>query len=311
MDIEKYNDLQKTLKRKNKRFNSISKIIVLIFFLLTIIIIILMKIPMFLIFFILVFELIIALIILSTIKGSLLGGEREQLSKLYPKIKEEAVLKSLKKYFTNVTYNSKKGFSDSFICEEGLLSTGDRYSSNDSISATYNNINFCQSDIHIEVERKEEDEEGNVRTYYETVFRGRWMVFDFNKKFKSNLIVQYGYFQNLIYGKDYVNVETEDVEFNNIFEVYAENEHEAFYILTPNFMEKLKKIYEKLQNYGIRLLFNDNKLHIGLDGSDDAFEFLELEEISEEKLKTTMESDIRLIIDFIDELDLTNDLFKR
>ena len=311
MDIEKYNDLQKELKRKNKKFDSISKIIVLIVFLLTIITIILMKIPMFLIFFILVFELIIALIILSTIKGSLLGGEREQLSKLYPKIKEEAVLKSLKKYFTNVTYNSKEGFSDSFICEEGLLSTGDRYSSNDSISATYNNINFCQSDIHIEVERKEEDEEGNVRTYYETVFRGRWMIFDFNKKFKSNLIVQHGYFPNLIYGKEYVNVETEDVEFNSIFGVYAEDEHEAFYILTPNFMEKLKKIYERLQNHGIRLLFNDNKLHIGLNGSDDAFEFLELEEINEEKLKTTMESDIRLIIDFIDELDLTNDLFKR
>ena len=33
--------------------------------------------------------------------------------------------------------------------------------------------------------------------------------------------------------------------------------------------------------------------------------------ISEEKLKTTMESDIKWIIDFIDELDLTNDLFKR
>ncbi len=311
MDIEKYNNLQKELKRKSKKFDLISKIIVLIVLLLTTIIVMLVKMPMPLIFLILFFELIIALIILYTIKSFLLGDEGEQLNKLYSKIKEEVVLKSLKKYFTNVTYNSKKGFSDSFICEEGLLSTGDRYSSNDSISGTYNNINFCQSDIHIEVEKKEEDEDGNVRTYYETIFAGRWMIFDFNKKFKSNLIVESGAFPNLVYGKKYVNIETEDVEFNNMFEVYAEDDHEAFYILTPNFMEKLKNIYEKLQNYEIRLLFNGNKLHIGLNGSDDAFEFSELEEISEEKLKTTMESDIRLIIDFIDELDLTNDLFKR
>lgn len=311
MDIEKYNDLQKKLKRKNKRFNSISRIIILILLVPTIIFAVMVKLPMPLIFFILFFELIIFLIISSIIRSFSSGDEIEQLNKLYPKIKEEAVLKFLKKYFTNVTYNSIKGFRASFIREEGLLSTGDRYSSNDSISGTYNNINFCQSDIHIEEERKEEDEEGNVRTYYETIFEGRWMVFDFNKKFKSNLIVESGVFPNLVSNKEYVSVETEDVEFNNIFEVYAEDEHEAFYILTPNFMEKLKKIYEKLQNYGIRLLFNDNKLHIGLNGSDDAFEFLELEEISEEKLKTTMESDIRLIIDFIDELNLTNDLFKR
>lgn len=75
--------------------------------------------------------------------------------------------------------------------------------------------------------------------------------------------------------------------------------------------EKIKNVLEKLQNYEIRLLFKGNKLHIGLNGSDDTFEISELEEISEEKLKTTMESDIKWIIDFIDELDLTNDLFKR
>ena len=48
-----------------------------------------------------------------------------------------------------------------------------------------------------------------------------------------------------------------------------------------------------------------------LNGYDNTFEISELEEISEEKLKTIMESDIKWIIDFIDELDLTNDLFKR
>lgn len=42
-----------------------------------------------------------------------------------------------------------------------------------------------------------------------------------------------------------MDIETEDVEINNSFNIYAQTEHEAFYILTPSFMEKLKKIDKK------------------------------------------------------------------
>ena len=108
-----------------------------------------------------------------------------------------------------------------------------------------------------------------------------------------------------------MDIETEDVEFNNSFNIYAQTEHEAFYILTPSFMEKLKKIDKKIQSAGIRFLFNNNKLHIGINNSDDAFEFDELKEINEQEIEANMENDIRLIIDLIDELDLTNDLFKK
>ena len=76
-------------------------------------------------------------------------------------------------------------------------------------------------------------------------------------------------------------------------------------------MEKLKKIDKKIQSEEIRFLFNNNKLHIGINNSDDAFEFDELKEINEQEIEANMENDIRLIMDLIDELDLTNDLFKK
>lgn len=41
------------------------------------------------------------------------------------------------------------------------------------------------------------------------------------------------------------------------------------------------------------------------------FEFDELKEINEQEIEANMENDIRLIMDLIDELDLTNDLFKK
>ena len=37
-------------------------------------------------------------------------------------------------------------------------------------------------------------------------------------------------------------VKMEDVDFNRMFKIYAENELDAFYILTPNMMEKIKKL---------------------------------------------------------------------
>ena len=311
MDIEKYNMLQRNYTKKNIKLNLVSLLIISIIELISIIILIMKKSSIKLIITTMIIELIVLLLVLVIIKITLFSNDKKEIYELYLKIKEELVLKVLKKHFTNITYNQSKGLTESFIRKEGLMSTGDIYSSNDSISGTYKNIKFCQSDINIEEEKEEKDDEGNVTTYYETVFRGRWLVFDFNKEFKSNLIVESGAFPNLVYGQEYMDIETEDVEFNNSFNIYAQNEHETFYILTPSFMEKLKKIDKKIQSEGIRFLFNNNKLHIGINNSDDAFEFDELKEINEQEIEANMENDIRLIMDLIDELDLTNDLFKK
>ena len=137
------------------------------------------------------------------------------------------------------------------------------------------------------------------------------MIFDFNKEFKSNLIVESGFFRNLISREEFTSVDTENVEFNKKFNIFAEDEHEAFYILTPSFIEKIENIDEKIESSGIRFLFNNNKLHIGIYNHDDAFEFSSIGEISEEKLEANMEDDIKLIIELINDLNLTNDLFKR
>ena len=104
-------------------------------------------------------------------------------------------------------------------------------------------------------------------------------------------------------------VEMEDVEFNKNFCVYAENEHEAFYILTPHFMEKLKEIETKI-NAGIMFCFVDNKLHIAIDNNTDSFEYNVHKPINEKEIEEDIIKDIKIITDFADELNLDNDLFK-
>lgn len=56
----------------------------------------------------------------------------------------------------------------------------------------------------------------------------------------------------------------ESEAFNEKFEVYAEDEHEAFYLLTPSFMEKLEQAEHELDGrmyYG----FFGHEFHVAVD----------------------------------------------
>ncbi len=159
---------------------------------------------------------------------------------------------------------------------------------------------------------KKKDEEGRTRTVWETLFKGRLMVFDFNKQFKANIQVSSRYFdaESLPWGKKFTRVKMEDLEFNKNFCVYAQSEHEAFYILTPHFMEKLKEVTNKL-NCGVMFCFVDNRLHIAIDNNEDSFECNVFKVINEQEIEEDIIKDIKVITDFVNELSLDNDLFRK
>ena len=184
---------------------------------------------------------------------------------------------------------------------------GDRYTSNDYVSGTYKNINFIQSDVHIEEKKKVEDSDGEIKEEWETIFLGRWMIFDFNKNFKANIFVSdyYPFLQN----KGYKEISLEDEEFNKLFNVYAEDEHEAYYVLTPHFMEKLKKLKKEL-NCGVLFYFVESKLHVAVNNFKDSFEPNLSKIINEEEIENNITKDIKLITDLVVDLNLENDLFK-
>lgn len=308
MSVEELKELQKEIKAEKEKHEKRSKIIVIIVILITYIIIfsLIKEISLFLIIFSTMIALFIGafISIITSPKGLVMKQK-----KLSEEFKNTFVRKALNNYFDNLEYNPDKGLDESSIREKGLLSTGDWYSSNDYVSGTYNKIKFERADIHIEKKEERKNSSGEIEEVWVTQFKGPWMIFDFNKKFKFNLIIQNGYFINYLTGEA-KRIETEDVSFNKEFSIYATDEHEAFYILTPNFMEKIKKISKRLGHGRVRLAFNDSKLHIGINSGDDLFEYNFLEEINEAKIEEKFKKDIKVIIDLIDDLDLTNDLFK-
>ena len=229
--------------------------------------------------------------------------------------KEAFVLKSLKSVFTDLVYEPEKGLDESIISNTGMMDMGDRYSSNDYISGKYKNINVVQSDVHIEEEHETTDGDGNTTTTWVTIFRGRWMIFDFNKCFKANIqVCQKGFGNSRLsnWGAKikYKKVMMEDQVFNNSFRTYAQDEHDAFYILTPSLMEKIKKLASNISGK-LLFCFIDNKLHIGIQNNKDSFEHGIFTRIDEEKVTNEISQDIKLITNFIDELSLDNDLFRR
>lgn len=310
MSIEELKQLQSKIIKKAKICNRICIPIIIAIIILTNILtlsnlinhqVILMDL------FISLFELIFGLIITTIIKNIINGKDINKFNKAYKHI---FVLKTLQNKFDNLIYNVESGFNESFIEQTRMIRTADRFESNDYVSGTYKNINFGQSDIHIQEKHETRDSDGNTRTTWVTIFEGRWMIFDFNKQFKSNIqIVSSDFIAETSPWKMKL-VKMEDVEFNKKFKIYTQNELEVFYILTPHFMEKIKSIYNELK-CGMMFCFIDNKLHIAIDNRDDSFEYDVYKPINEEEIKQEISKDIELITDLVDDLDLDNNLFKK
>lgn len=229
--------------------------------------------------------------------------------------KNTFVLNSLQSIFTELNYQPEMGISEQLIRSTQMMNMGDRYSSNDFIAAKYKNISVIQSDVHIEEKRETRDSDGHTRTTWVTIFKGRWMVFDFNKVFKANIQVsQKGFgnskINNWFVETKYKKVMMEDQVFNDMFRTYAQSEHEAFYILTPALMEKIKQLVSNIQGK-VLFCFIDNKLHVGIQNNKDSFEHSIFKKIDETKIMEQISKDIKLITNFVDELDLDNDLFKK
>lgn len=308
MTIEELKELQNQIIEKEKKYNSIGGITYLALIIPSIIMMIIWKSDYFsIIVFLMAISTIFGIIFIA-IKSCATNKEKVKFNNEFKKI---FVFNSLSKYFKDLKYLPNGGIREVDIIAYSTLDTADSFSSNDYVSGLYKDIKFEQSDVLIRERHEETDADGNTRTVWETIFKGRYMIFDFNKEFKSNVKVVTKRFEanTFPWGKKMSNIKMEDVEFNKMFAIFAENDHEAFYILTPTFMEKMKDIYNKLK-VPIMFCFLNNKLHVAIDNRDDSFEWNVFKPIDENKINEEITKDIELITNFVDDLDLDNDLFK-
>ena len=187
---------------------------------------------------IVIFSLGLIFTIIYFIRINKFGVEYKKQYKAY------FVEKNLKNLFTDLKYDHNLGMPREVLSATKMIRTGDIYSSNDFASGKYKDVGFTQADVHIQEEHTDSDGD----TSYTTVFKGRWMVFEFQRKFTFRMqVVQKWFMANLkpkvgANGRKIERIQVESQEFNKRFKIFAEDGFEAFYILDPAFLDNILKL---------------------------------------------------------------------
>lgn len=210
------------------------------------------------------------------------------------------VSSTMSKVFTDLKYSHEWEMPREVLANTGMICMGDRYSSNDYCIAKYKGFPFIQADVHIQEEH--EDSDGD-RTYV-TIFRGRWITFDFKKDFGKKLLVAGKHFYPEKRDKTFKKIELESNEFNKMFDVYAQDGFEAFYLLDPAVMERMMKLSE-LHDGRVMVCFTDGKMHIAINNNTDSFEPPRYTQKIDEKTEfNKVINDIKVVTNIVDELKL-------
>ncbi|MCF7930114.1 MAG: DUF3137 domain-containing protein [Acholeplasmataceae bacterium] len=223
-------------------------------------------------------------------------------------IKKELVTSLLKEQFDDVFYDQHGSIPVSRIVATGMVKRPDRSTAEDYIRGKYKGVGFEVCDIDFKERVEHRDSKGNVTVTYETYFKGRWYIYTFERKFDDELRIVEGRGWG-ISKKNLVKIDTESMEFNKKFAIYASTQEYGFYHITSTMIEKLLEL-EKLHRGSILYYFVKDELHIGVNDRKDYMEISLKKPINEESIKAFM-TDIELIPAIINELRLDSSKFKK
>lgn len=220
--------------------------------------------------------------------------------------------KLLREIITNISPNLDY-FPNKFIDKKefyypNIYKIADFYGGNDLIEGKFKGVNIKLSDLFLQEEIITYDEKGNQKVRYETIFKGIFFIADFNKFFTSKTYVLSNKiaFLNKFGNRAYMD----DVEFEKCFKTFTNDQINARYVLTPNFMErvlKIKNYFKKELNFA----FLDSKIYIYLEFNYDSFEpKLHNSLIGENSILEIYEKNILEILNLVEELNLNNKIWK-
>jgi len=237
----------------------------------------------------------------------------EKIRRRYKKLYNAVIVRTtLERYFEIEEFNSDYGIPKGTIDATKMIRTGNNYKTDDLIKGKYKDIYFMQSDVLME-------DRASIAPFVKskpiTYFKGRWMIFEFNKRFKCDLMVFEKAFMltgkkhSLVLDSKIDKIEFESSQFNEHFDAYTNNQTEAFYVMTPQLMEAVEDL-RKDTHGALLLCFKNNMLHVGVNSGRWAFEPPIFSPIDVSSVGSQIDDDIRLITKFVDELKLNEKVYK-
>lgn len=238
--------------------------------------------------------------------GIIFGGKGQTFkSKFRTFVKTELVDKLLSSYFEEYKFTEKGVIPLEAVNRAGLYQNPDRYSGEDLITGKYKNIEFKVSDVKM-LEKQVVRTKNGTHVTYIPYFTGRWYIYKFPKKLDHTLkIVESRYSANMRGLKKY---ETEMIEFNKKFSIFASDQSFFYQLITPYMIERLL-LLEKAHRGSIGYAFIGDELHIAINDNSNSLELSFNKVINQENIIHFVE-DIKLIKDIVDELYLDDVKFR-
>lgn len=193
----------------------------------------------------------------------------------------------------------------------------DRYSGNDYVNGSIDGVPIEFSDVHAEYKTKN----SKGQTQWHTLFRGLFLVAEFNKHFKSKTIILPdhaekafgsligGWLQSINFSRDDL-VRLDDPEFEKHFVVYGNNQIEARYILTHSMMKRILDFQKKI-SHPLFISFIHNHIHVGIATGKDLFEPAVFTSLLDYKQAMEYINTLRYTIGLVEELKLNEKLWSK
>ena len=180
--------------------------------------------------------------------------------------KSKYVLQTISKIngFDDLRYYQKNGFSWDDVRNMAVIACGDKryFENEDLLFGIYENVRFKISDVTTKKMVR-----GNKKNRIKEIFSGQIICFfQFDDIKVSNgylQIFEKEFLSNMSGWKAEYEIHTENESFNNRFSVYASDEHNAYYILTPQRMEKIMSFTDTV-NGQVSLVFQDKNLFVAV-----------------------------------------------
>lgn len=196
------------------------------------------------------------LIVIGAVGDTIVGGKAKKLAAGFTPTVLARVMDRLDKYDHEVSV------SDDYIRQELGYPFYDRIGErSDYVKGALRGIPLEMGEFSLEKRTSERDEDGNVSYSWDTVFEGLMVVCRHGMELSNDFtITQY---MSVLGG-----LKTESEDFNRAFSITTRAEHEAFYLLTPHYMETLLRLTaEKGSIFGMRFM-HDGTLLLTLRGWD-------------------------------------------
>lgn len=252
--------------------------------------------------------LIVAGLVIAIIAGVIRNGRKSTIKK---QLSDNLVKSALEDVFDNVIYEPFKAMPRSLVWESDMMLpvSFNTVEGSDHIKASYKGLDIEMGDVSL-VDSGEiyNDETQMYEKVESTVFRGQWLVCDFGRELVSDVKLAARSRADRALKK--ASIKTENEEFNKRFTIVSDNEQEAFYILTPHMMEYIMSMADKGGGEVYMSFLRKGKLHIAVKTNRDFFE-MGSGSPDAAALRRKFTGEIRYFTDLIDELKLTDTIYKQ